>query len=490
MSNPPSAITLRRLAIVVVSLMLTAWLGALSPTHANSDSLKSSLARIASDQKLGSSADVGIAVFDLDSQRWVFSKNDQEALIPASNQKVLTTACAWDLLGPEFQIHTDLRYRGQIKGSVLDGDLLLIGRGDPNISGRHFGGDVTRILREFAAKVREHGVTEITGALYFDDSYFTGTSTHSGWPDDQYLRWYCAEVSALSINDNCATISVEATRSGQSAKVSFLPTTSLVSIEGAIDSRSGKSDPKVGWSRARADNQIKVWGEVFSGRPAYVGDCTIHDPAAIFADSLKHELEETGIALNGAAVRAKPAGLDGWPLMARWSSDLPVTVNVCNEASQNLYAECLLRILGKERAGEGSFEAGSGVVRKWLQERDLAGEGLVIEDGSGLSRGNRVSARTLVGVLNAMHKHPKGGLYKATMAVNGMTGTLDKRLRGSATTGRLRGKTGTIRSVSTLSGYITGASGREYAFAILVNNYRGSARTYADALVKDVLTKG
>jgi D-alanyl-D-alanine carboxypeptidase/D-alanyl-D-alanine-endopeptidase (penicillin-binding protein 4) len=206
---------------------------------------------------------------------------------------------------------------------------------------------------------------------------------------------------------------------------------------------------------------------------------------------LLETLAANGIAVDGGA---KPAGAESdsrvWREIGRYESDLGTVAAVCNQRSQNLYAENLFRVLARSQGKPASFAGGASAVEQWLKAKRIPSSGLVVADGSGLARTNRVSAETLARVLALMDKGKEASVYRSTFAVSGESGTLDKRLGDDRTRGRVYAKTGTIRGVSSLSGYAVSLSGKRYAFSVIVNNYSGSARSAIDRFVIELVTGG
>lgn len=466
-------------------------LGTTSKVAANSGNLAANLDSSLTNARLGAKAQISACVIDLSAGRIVMGRNKDTALIPASNQKILTSAAAIHQLGSGHTLATTLHMSGSKRGHILDGDLLLVGCGDPNISGRMHRGDVTRPLRELAHGLASAGITHVNGSLYFDGRAFTGPRMHAEWPEDQFLKWYSAEISALTLNDNCLTITVEPGSPGRQASIALSPQTGYVSTTGSVATKGNKSDPKVGFGRMKDSNEIRLWGELSAYRGAYTGEITVADPDAYCA----HVLLET-LAANGIRVAGGTRPADGesdrrnWREIGRYESDLGTIAAVCNQRSQNLYAEALFRIFARTQGQPGSFAGGSAAIEQWLKARKIPAPGLVVTDGSGLARSNRVSAETLARVLAFMDKGKEASVFRSTFAVSGESGTLERRLGGEKTRGRVFAKTGTIRGVTSLSGYVLSQSGRRYAFSVIVNNSSGSARGAIDKFVTELVTGG
>lgn len=489
-----------KLILITSATLLAVFLATLQPAsvHADNGNLSRRLTATLTGAKLGNNAVVGAYVINLSDGSVIANLNGNTPMIPASNQKVLTTAAALCELGEEFKFVTSLHIRGQVRDGVLDGDLMLRGTGDPNISGRDHGGDTTKPLRIIAAGLETLGIRRVTGALYFDGTAFSGDRFHPDWPEDQYLRWYTAEVSALTLNDNCLTITVAPSTPGQSARITVSPQGSGFTFTGAVSTTGGRGDPKVGWSRTRDGTELKLWGELSASRGAYSGECTVPDPDRFCATVFKHLLEQSGVSFAGdlhdaatiVPATGKPvAQLPDWREVSRHESDLASTVYICNTRSQNLYAECILRALGNAKGHGGSFAGGAKAVEAFLKRNRIPSNGLVVSDGSGLARTNQVSPETLTRLLTHLHGKPEGETLRASLAVAGQSGTLERRLTSESTKGRVFAKTGTIRAVTTLSGYVRAASGTQYAFAVFVNNGVGG-RAPIDQFVTTLATNG
>jgi D-alanyl-D-alanine carboxypeptidase/D-alanyl-D-alanine-endopeptidase (penicillin-binding protein 4) len=219
----------------------------------------------------------------------------------------------------------------------------------------------------------------------------------------------------------------------------------------------------------------------------------VDDAPEFFGAALKARLKNAGIQLTGSVVQKNVKPDAGWLLIAQTESDLLPTLAVVNKHSQGFYAEQVFKTVAAEKAGLGSWENGISVERQFLAGLGLDPARYDLHDGSGLSAYNRVAAGDVVRFLEAMNKHPRGAEWKATLAISGEPdGTLRHRLREPEVRGKVFAKTGTINGVSTLAGYVTGASGKTYAFAILLNGRAGewACHEYQDRLVRSLVKFG
>ena len=382
--------------------------------------------------------------------------------IPASNAKLLTAAAAVVLLGEDFHFETMI-------GKTPDGALVVTGGGDPNLSGRFFAGDPARVLRLMARDVVAKGVREAT-ELVLDASRFDDEYVHAGWPRDQIERWYCAPVAALVYNDSCWDVTVfPRERSGAGARVEVQPALLRASVANRCETITvGQHVVHIGRGR---DTDLEVRGRILRTSAGVSGHVAVKDPVVFFGRGLAAALEAEGVRVTGGVRRGRAARQT--PLVA-YRSDLKRTLKVMLTNSQNLYAECTLK-----RLGAGSFASGAEAVLSALARLEVDRAGVVVADGSGLARSNRVTARVLYATLLAMRGRP---IFVEALAAGG-EGTLRRRYRELST--RVRAKTGTIRGVRSLSGYVTGRGGHRYVFVILANGRSArSARQVQDRVVR------
>ncbi len=457
-------------------------------------SLDQSVARLKSKHKVDS-ARVGLCVVDLDTGKEVLALDAQQPLAPASNMKLVTTAAAIERLGADFEYHTILYRKGAVDASgTLKGDLAVIGAGDPNVSGRFFDGDPAAVFKQWADKLREAGVKSVEGDLLLDDTLFDQELTAPDWPKDQLTNWYCAQVTALPLNDACIDISVRpGARAGQPARVILSPDTKYVTIENACTTTAVESEHSFGLSRIPGTNRIRVTGKVLTGSAPDAVSVTVHDPTMFFGTVLAETLRAKGIALRGTPkrverpLRPKDDGLDA---VCSYAVDLKRTIAVTNKRSQNFYAESLLKLLGARAKGQGSWATGASAVSAFLDSVGAAEGEFVVTDGCGLSSTNRLSARTLARVLAYEWGRPHRDAYVESLAQGG-EGTLEKRLRDGDLEGRVRAKTGYIAGASALSGYVQTPEGRWLAYSILVNRFKSlsDAKAFQDDVVR-LLARG
>ncbi|MDX6695969.1 MAG: serine-type D-Ala-D-Ala carboxypeptidase/endopeptidase (penicillin-binding protein 4) [Blastocatellia bacterium] len=445
---------------------------------------------------------MAVKVASLDTGRVLYEENAGKLLMPASNMKVYTVAAALDRLSPDYRYTTSAyaNARPDTNGT-LNGDLIIYGRGDPSFSTNFNNGDYYRAIDDFAARIAASGVKRIEGNLVGDESYFKGPRIGWGWEWDDLQSPDGAEVSALTVNNNSLDVFVKPGASvGAQATITTGPVTSVVKIINNVTTSARGTKRDVTVVRPLGENVLEVSGSVpmsdtTASDKGYVGSYAITNPALLFVDLLRTQLAQRGVTLTGQ-IKTMDARERG-PLPLQTSSlveiasikspPLSTIAAQCLKPSQNLYAELLLRTLGRVAGSYDpkriTLDAGIEVVRSFLVTAGIGPREIVISDGSGLSRHNLITAEATVKLLTYMSRHRYSNAFRDALPVAGVDGTLKNRMKGTAAAGNMRAKTGTIDTVATLSGYVTSATGERLVFSILLNHYPeapGERRVYLD----------
>lgn len=428
--------------------------------------------------------EVGAVVWDLDADTEVFARDADASRIPASNAKLFTAAAALDRLGADFRYETGVYLDAEPRDGVLEGAIHVDGAGDPNLSGRFHDGDPTAVFREWAAALREAGVTRVTGGVVLHNAIFDGVTRHPDWDRYNPADWYTAPVGALSLNDNCVDVTISPGAVGGAARVEVSPPNGYVRIVNravTVEGRPAERDRLV-YDRPRGSRTISFSRSIGARGPPETYSIAIDDPSAFFGSVLVEVLAREGIAVEGGAVEtnAPVSAVPGARRIAGLTSEIGPTLAVCLKRSQNFYAEMLAKRLGYAASGLGTWESGTRAIEEFA--RSCGCEATDLADGSGLSRNNRTTARDVVRLLVAMSRHRHAEMFRDSLAVSGdEEGTLRDRLDGPEERGRVHGKTGTLAGAVALSGYVDSRSGRHFAFSVLVNG-RDANSGIADAV--------
>lgn len=435
----------------------------------------------------------GIQIVDVASGNAVYQLNRDCYFVPASNTKLFTTALALARLGPDYRFDTRvLAARPPDAAGTLDGDLRLVGGGDPNLSGRAIpyrpepvAGDPLEAIGNLADQVAEHGVKRVAGDIVGDDTAYLWEPYPEGWAFDDATWDYGAPVSALTLNDNSFTLTIQpGARAGDLAAITIAPPVECYGIDNRVRT-TARGERQIHIERQPGSGQLRIWGNIPLGDKGDSELLGVGDPAWYAARAFYLALERRGIVVEGdvrvrhlfpnQAARAPLEAQPGIELAWRTSAPLIEDLRITSKVSQNLHAELLLRAVGLARRGTGSRRTGLEELQAFLDQAGVARDTYVFQDGSGLDRRNLVTPGALVRLLRYMWNSPMRDLYCGLLPVAGRDGTLSDRFSGTRAAGRIRAKTGSMAGVSTLSGYAARPGGETWAFAILVNNYRGEA---------------
>src|SRR6266852_2045096 len=459
----------------------------------------------------------GIEVVSLPSGRILYAQNADKLFTPASNTKIFTTAAALALVGPDYKFHTTVETAGTLdKYGRLSGDLVLMGRGDPNLSGRALPYDLRterndhpiQVLENLADGLVQKGVKYVDGDIVADDSYFAFERYGEGWSQDDLVWGDGAPVSALTINDNVVFVNIlPADRPGERAFVSVTPFADYYRIDNRIITTPAGTGRKIFINREPGSTVLTLWGNMPLDDAGADEALAIEDPAEFAASLLRQLLETRGIAVYGrqrtrhtdlaslstfTITASAPArggdqpsrALQSQPLVLASYQSKPLIedLRVINKVSQNLHAEILLRLLGREKGTAGTVEGGLEVLRGFLNKAGVPGDQYVFYDGSGLSRQNLVTPHSVVQLLRYAASQPWGASFRDTFPVAGVDGSLSDRFRNIGAQGRVYAKTGSLGGVKTLSGYATTDRGERVAFSILSNNFNLPTKRVTDAI--------
>jgi D-alanyl-D-alanine carboxypeptidase/D-alanyl-D-alanine-endopeptidase (penicillin-binding protein 4) len=425
----------------------------------------------------------GIEVRGLTSGRLLYARNAEKSFRPASTLKLVTTAAALDLFGPDARLRTTVETTGRLdgRGRIL-GDVYLVGRGDPDLSGRFASDNELAVFEELAEALRAAGVRRIEGRVVGHEGAFTGDRRGSDWGWEDLTWSYGAEVSALSFNDNTVELKLlPGERALDPALLEMSPRSSYYSVASTAVTTSAGAKRDLTLVRDPGSNRIRITGALPIGE-TWEGRVALEDPARYAATVFAEVLEAKGIRVTGpVATSSDSLPLESRVLAAHESPTFSEMLKVVNKESQNLHAEMLLRLLGQRTRGEGSVAAGHEAVQAFLARLGVAAD-WGLEDGSGLSRSDLVSPRGLVALLAAMARHPEAAPFRESLAVMGVDGTLKSRLKGTPAEGRIQAKTGTLRLVNALAGYATRPAGEPLVFSIVVNNHNLPGREAVAAI--------
>jgi len=414
----------------------------------------------------------GIHVVEASTGKTLYSKNADRLFLPASNLKILTSALALERLRPDYRFTTRV-----VRES--SGDIVLVGSGDPSLSGRAFPYDKDQraapplqAIEQLADAIAARGVQRIDGDIIGDDRLFPWDPYPPSWSEDDTLHEYGAPVSALTVNDNTVAISISPTT------LVLAPAFEYLTIDNRVRASARGAESAVYVRRVARSRQWQLTGTIPLGRTV-TEILPVDDPALFAASALYDALTRRGIAIHGRPVArhrvlGEPyAAVEGEELASRTSPPLADLLQVMDKVSENLHAELLLREVGRVTRGEGSTAAGLAEMNAYLAGTAGAQPGdWRLEDGSGLARNTLVTPRLLTRILAREAQSADSAVWISLLPAGGEDGTLSRRLC-CITGGRgVRAKTGTLSRALALSGYAGSATRGQLAFSILVNDFQ------------------
>jgi len=433
-----------------------------------------------------SGAGVGLVVRAADTGEVLYRHESDRRQQPASNAKLVTSAAALEVLGPDYHFSTTVAASASTTNSVLRGDLYLKGTGDPTMLAADYDA--------LAAQVAASGVRLVTGNLVADDTWFDDMRLASGWAWDDEPFYYNAQVSALTAapdtDFDAGSIIVTVTpgaAAGQPVRVTTTPPTDHVKIVSSAVTGAPGSGSSITVDREHGTNNILVTGSMATDASADNEFMAVWDPTGYAASLLSAALRAHGVRVLGRTTRAAtPAGAT--QLAARQSIPLHDLLTPFLKLSNNLHAEILVKAMGRARSNTGSWDAGVAAIKTVLPGLGIDPARMFLVDGSGLSRMDHVSPDQISALLIAARAKPWFQTWYTALPIAGdpdrfVGGTLRNRMRNTAAANNVHAKTGSFTGTSALSGYVTAANGRQLVFSMITNNSVGiSLRPLEDAV--------
>lgn len=448
-------------------------------------------------------ADWGVHVVDCETKEVLFTRHSSRLFTPASNTKLFTAALVLDRFGAAYRIKTPLYTSTPPDNEgVLHGDLLIYGRGDPSFSAQFNEGNHEKALSRLVQTIDHAGITSIRGRLVGLDTFFKGPLLGPGWTWDDLQYYYGASTGALSVVENLIDIRISpGPIHGTPAKVEFFPETQTLQWSLNVVTDMETTGNSISMTRSPGATSVSLSGLIgLQSGPVWEA-VTVPEPSLLFMEQLHSHLQRVGRIPEGGIPTQVSEDEDSYLL-----TDLPLLgvvesppmgdiLTMMMKRSQNMMAHQLLMYAGETRRVPGdkassSTRLGLDLLSVFMKKTGIEKDIYYFEEGSGLSRANKVSPEAVTTLLLWMRDQDYFETFYQGLPIAGRDGTLRARFRGTPLEGTLRGKTGTLTHVHALSGYMTSSSGKELAFAILLNNFLAGtsreARASLDELARNI----
>jgi D-alanyl-D-alanine carboxypeptidase/D-alanyl-D-alanine-endopeptidase (penicillin-binding protein 4) len=408
-----------------------------------------------------------ILAVDARSGKVVYQLNPNKPMIPASNMKLITSSAALHYLGKAYSFET--------KVGLLGNDLVIVGGGDPllgdpkNDSRPCQAADA--LMDKIVEILQKAGVSAIENIIV-DASFFDSNRVHPSWPRDQLNQWYACEVSGLNFYDNC--IHLEAARRGNRAVLTMTPANSYVHLINQLKLIS-KGSSAVGAYRNSTPNKLLVRGNL-NQKAGF--DVAIENPAGLFASVFNDKLKACEISVKGQLLQKHVKQDSGIRYLVIFKTPIADVLKRCNTDSLGLAAESLVKTISAENTQgriNGEWEHGLKLISRYLDSLKVSKEQYTLDDGSGLSRNNRLTTTSLVAVLRDMYGSENAGVFTSSLAIGGQSGTIKKYFHQAPYKENIIGKTGYISGVRSFSGICKSPKG-DIIFSILTEKGNGNTR--------------
>ena len=459
--------------VLVLCIMPFGWYSDYQRTIASpEDELNAKITNVLNHEELKGSV-TGISVRDATTGEIIYQKNGDTRLRPASSMKLVTGAAALKLLGDDYRFKTEVYADKKVRNGILQGNLYLKGYGDPTLT--------VDDLDRMSDQLKKKGIRRIKGNLIADDTWYDDTrlSLDLPWSDEQ--EYYGAQISGLTLSPDtdydAGTVIVQVTpaaKEGKSPTITVSPQTSYVKIYNKAETGNADSKKTIKITRKHGTNQLYITGSIPKNASASKSWMAVENPTGYTLDIFKRSLAKSGITVTGKSVNGKLKP-DAIMLAADQSPPLKEIMKPYLKLSNNTISEVLVKETGRVAGKEGSWEEGLSVMKDNYASLGVKESDILMRDGSGVSHVSLITPNTLSNLLYQAQSKPWYTTYYDSLPVAGISdravgGTLRNRMRGTPAEGKVIAKTGSISTVSSLSGYVKGDTGNKYTFSIILNN--------------------
>lgn len=432
---------------------------------------------------------MSICVSNLETEEIIFQHNSQLSLPPASTLKLITSATALEILGKDYKFETQIAYQGKVVDSVLLGNLIIIGGGDPSLGSAYMNGiDNKAFLENWSQNIKKSGIKLIVGDIIADPNIYSDQDVPQTWIWEDLGNYYGSAAQGISFYDNTFKIAfkTENIDNGKTYILGTVPNIPNLSIANEVKSSNIQRDRAYVFGNPSSSNRT-IKGTLPMGRDNFKIKASIPDPSLLLAYEFKQSLNQNGINVQGEAISLKNNSNYKYTTdstLFKWeSAPLFKIIEQLNYESINLFAEHLCKHIGFVKSGTGSTNEGVKQIKTFWNTQGINTNFIFLADGSGLSRANSISSKSLVEILNYMQNHSThAAYYKNSIPITGLQGTQKYYFQNSFLKGKAQAKSGSMTRIRSFAGYMTTQNGTPISFAIIVNNFNCSSFTMAKKL--------
>lgn len=437
--------------------------------------------------KLLENANISLLVKDLKSSRVVSEFRSKNSIIPASTMKLVTTAAALEILGADFHFETKLEIDGKVNSdSILNGNLYIHGGGDPTLGSEKTGD--TDFLSKWVKALKNAGIKNIKGQIIVDESIFDDEGVNPRWTWEDIGNYYAPGIYGLSYLDNTCKVVLRSSKAGSTPEIiKTIPSIPEFTFNNQLKSTSIGFDSAYFYG-APHSYQRSIYGEIPANRNEFIVKSDIPNPGLLLAKDFQQKLIQNGFTVSKSPTNKFDPTVKRKLIFTHYSPALSEIITETNLKSNNHYAEHLFRYIGLKYSAVGTTNSSLQVIRDFWKSKGLPMDQLFMYDGSGLSPTNAVSAHFYVELLTYMSsKSNYKAIFKNSLPVSGVSGTLSSFLKNTPLQGKVRAKSGTISRVRCYAGYID-TNTKNYAFVLMVNNANGTSKAVAQKMEEFLLT--
>jgi D-alanyl-D-alanine carboxypeptidase/D-alanyl-D-alanine-endopeptidase (penicillin-binding protein 4) len=417
-------------------------------------------------------ANISLLVKDLNTNQTLYQYCPKNSLTPASTMKLVTTATALEMLGPDFCFKTTLAIDGKItKDSILQGNLYIHGSGDPTIGSEKTGD--AYFLTKWVQAVKAAGINKINGQIIADASAFDDEGVNPHWTWEDIGNYYAAGAYGIAYKDNTCRVVLHSGNEDTTPEIlRTMPEIKGLTFENYLKSTKINYDSAYFYGAPHSNLRI-IRGEIPANKTEFIVKCDIPNPGLLLAEHFQLKLIQSGVSVSQKPTDIVPYFYNSKVIYTHLSPTLSQIITETNIHSNNLYAEQVFRYLGF--SGKSTSNQAIKNIRSFWKLKGLPVEELFQLDGCGLSPSDAVSAEFLVDLLIFMNKSPNKDVFFNSLPVAGESGTLSNFLKNTDLKGKVHAKSGTITRVKSFAGYLD-ANNKKIVFALLINNANGGSK--------------